>query len=355
MTPLALQLAGPDFADQPATTVVTGASGWLGQSLVETLATEPGRQLRCLVRGADQIDIVRKRAPDAKVVVGDVRDPSALDRLFEGLDRPSVFHTAALIHPESGRTRDFFDCNVGGTSLVADRARRVSACRLVHVSSNSPFGFNHTPYEVFDEDSDYHPVGGYGRSKLEAERRVLDMASRGDLAAVVIRAPWFYGPNQPARQTKFFSAIRKGRFPRVGDGSNRRSMVYVDNLVQGLLRAERRQGVEGSSLWVADAEPYTMSRVMDAVKAALADNGLPVAGRQLRLPGGVGDLAEWLDTGLQGLGRYSQALHVLSELNKTIACSIDGAARVLGYQPTVALEEGMKRSVAWCLEQGMEL
>jgi nucleoside-diphosphate-sugar epimerase len=132
-------------------------------------------------------------------------------------------------------------------------------------------------------------------------------------------------------------------------------MVYVDNLVQGLLRAERREGISGSAFWIADAEAYPMTRILDAVKAALAGAGLPVSARQLRLPGSVGDAAQQIDLSLQRLGKYSQTLHVLSEMNKTIACSIERARQVLHYEPEVALEQGMERSVAWCLEQGMRL
>jgi nucleoside-diphosphate-sugar epimerase len=349
-----IDLPAPDFRPRPAATVVTGAAGWLGQGLIEQLGSEPGRNLRCLVRSAEQVAVVRQHAPDAKVVVGDIRDPSALDRLFEGFEGCSVFHAAAVIHPTGG-TREFFDCNVGGTSLVLDRAQRLGASRVVHVSSNSPFGFNRSPYEVFREDAEYRPVGGYGQSKMEAEQRVMQVAGRGALDTVVVRAPWFYGPNQPARQTRFFTAVRKGRFPLLGDGSNRRSMVYLDNLVQGLLRAERREGISGRAFWIADSEPYPMTRVMEAVKAALAKAGLPVASRQLRVPSIAADVAERVDLTLQGLGRYSQTLHVLSEMNKTIACSIDEARDALQYEPDIAVEEGMQRSVEWCVDNGMRL
>ena len=58
------------------------------------------------------------------------------------------------------------------------------------------------------------------------------------IETVVVRPPWFYGRHQPRRQTRFFTAIRTGRFPLVGDGSNRRSMVNTDNLVDGVVRAE---------------------------------------------------------------------------------------------------------------------
>ena len=90
---------------------------------------------------------------------------------------------------------------------------------------------------MFRNDEPYDPYLGYGRSKMLAELRLLDEVANG-LDAVIVRPPWFYGPHQPARQTRFFTMVRKGRFPVVGDGRQRRSMVYVDDLVDGIVRAE---------------------------------------------------------------------------------------------------------------------
>ena len=62
-----------------------------------------------------------------------------------------------------------------------------------------------------------------------------------------------------------------------------------------------------------------------------------------------------MDWGLQSLGLYHSKIHVLSEMNKTIAASVDKAKRELGYRPQVALEEGMRRSIAWCRDQGITI
>jgi len=195
--------------------------------------------------------------PRIEVVAGDVRDPTVVDRLFDGIAKPTVVHAAAVIHP-ARQVRELFDVNVGGTQLVLDRARRVGATRFVHISSNSPFGANRTSHDRFDEDSRFAPYMGYGRSKLEAEQLVQRSFDRGDLATVVLRPPWFYGPFQPERQTKFLAAVRRGRFPLVAPGTQRRSMVYTGNLVQGVLLAEVVAAAPGHAYWIADAEPYAL-------------------------------------------------------------------------------------------------
>jgi nucleoside-diphosphate-sugar epimerase len=107
---------------------------------------------------------------------------------------------------------------------------------------------------------------------------------------------------------------------------------------------------------VADAEPYALHEILRTVRRALAAEGLAVSGpERVPVPRLAARAAEKADAVLQARGRYSQGLHVLGELNHTIACDIDRARDELGYEPTVALEEGMRASVRWCLEHGERL
>jgi nucleoside-diphosphate-sugar epimerase len=337
-----------------ATAVVTGAAGWLGQNLVRDLAAE-GRPVRALVHDPDDGPLLALAGPSVQPVLGDVRDPVSLGRLFDGLDAPGVFHAAGVIHP-GGTTRPFFDVNVGGTQLVLDAARRAGAGRFVHISSNSPFGANERPTDRFTEDSEPEPYLGYGQSKHEAEQLVAQAWERGDLETVVLRPPWFYGPFQPPRQDQFFAAIRKGRFPLVGDGSQQRSMCFTGNLVQACRLAERSDAAPGRAYWIADAEPYPLADIFAGVREALAAEGLEVTTRRpLRLPRAGAAVAARLDAVLQAADRYVQPLHVLGELRDTIACDIGRARQELGYEPQVALVEGMRASIRWSLARGARL
>ena len=330
--------------------VVTGAAGWLGQNLVRALLSD-GRRVRGLVRTPEERSLLELLGPSAEAVVGDVRDPSSVDALFAGVGEATVFHSAAVIHPAK-HVRELFDVNVGGTQLVLDRSKRAGAARFLHVSSNSPFGANPTRDHRFTEDSPYHPYLGYGRSKMEAEQLARSYHERGDVPVVILRAPWFYGPFQPPRQTRFIAAVRRGRFPVVGDGSARRSMVYTGNLVQGLLRAERSEAAPGRAYWIADPEPYEVREVVETVRRAAADEGLAVSGGSPRVPVALARAAAALDAVLQARGRYVQPLHVLGELKDTIACDVTRAREELGYDPEVTLYEGMRASIRWCLERG---
>ena len=342
--------------EPPDVTVVTGAAGWLGRALLDHLTGDgpharAGR-IRALVTNEEDATAAAA-IPRVDAVVGDIRRPDGLTDLFTGLAGiVDVVHTAGVIHP--ARIDDFVEINARGTENVMAIAAARGVRRVVHVSSNSPFGVNATPNDVFRNDEPYAPYYGYGRSKMQAELRVLDAVAAG-LDAVIVRPPWFYGPFQPARQTTFFRMIRAGRFPVIGDGRQRRSMVHVDNLVQGIVRAELTATPSGRGWWIADAEPYEVNEIVATVGRALAAEGFEVRANRLRLPAVAGRLAERADAVLQRAGRYLQPVHVLGEMDKTIACDISAARAELGYEPTVALEEGMRQSIRWCVAQGLDL
>ncbi len=334
-------------------TVVTGAGGWLGTALVHRLVADGRPGLRLLAHDTAQAARLRRIAPDAHVVIGDLARTQTSARLLHGIDGPcDVLHAAGLIHPRV--IRDLYVTNVDGTRRLLDAALRAGVRRVVHVSSNSPFGTNPIPTDRFRADEPYHPYYAYGRSKMLAELEVLAAVERG-LDAVIVRPPWFYGPHQPPRQTTFFRMVRAGRFPVIGDGEQRRSMVYVENLVDGVLAAEAADGVTGRGFWIADAEPYTVNEIVATVGRALTDEGFDVKAPGKPMPAIVGRVAERIDALVQRSGRYQQQFHVLGEMDKTIACDITASRQVLGYEPRVALYDGMRASIRWCVAEGLEL
>ena len=277
---------------------------------------------------------------------GDITRAEDCARLCEGARGAAVFHVAGIIHPQ--RRADFYRVNVDGTRNVLEAAIAAGVRRAVVMSSNSPCGTNPHPDHVFDEASPYRPYMHYGRSKMQMEQAVAAYNQAGKIETVIIRAPWFYGPNQPPRQSLFFRMIRDGKGPLVGGGDNRRSMAYVDNLCQGLMLAAATDAANGRTYWIADERPYTMREIIDTVERLLeTEFGQKCAHKRMRLPGLASEVAWVVDKTLQGVGLYHQKIHVLSEMNKTIACSVERAKAELGYRPTVDLEEGMRRSLKW--------
>jgi len=342
--------------------LVTGTPGWLGTRLVRVLAeglpdgpdlaADPERPIRCLVLRGQEKAGLEAIGGRIEVVEGDVLDPASLEAFCRGAEGAALFHCAGVIHPTAG-VRQLFRVNHEGTRNLLAAAEGAGVRRAVCVSSNSPMGCNRGPDDLFDESAPCNPYMAYGRSKVLMEKAVREFEERGRLETVVVRPPWFYGPDQPPRQTEFFSMIRKGRAPIVGGGENRRSMAYVDNICQGLLLCERVAAARGRTYWIADARSYTMNEIVDTIERLLEEEfGFTVAHRRLRLPGIASQVAGFLDRMIQWTGLYSTRIHVLSEMNKTIACSIEKARSELGYDPRDSLEEGKRRSIGWCLENG---
>jgi nucleoside-diphosphate-sugar epimerase len=341
--------------------IVTGATGWLGISLVNALVngladcdaiSQPQRNLRirCLILPGQDDSVLKSLSDRIEVIAGDLRNPKDCARLCEGAQGAILFHPAGIIHPT--RVAEFYQVNEQGTKNLLDAAIQFGVKRIVAVSSNSPCGCNPHPDHLFDEESPYNPYMNYGRSKMLMELAVKECYQSGKIETVIIRAPWFYGPYQPPRQTLFFQMIRDGKAPIVGDGNNLRSMAYTENLCQGLLLAALVEKANGEIYWIADARPYSMNEIIDTVEFLLeSEFNQKCAIKRLKLPGLASEIALGLDASLQKIGAYNQKIHVLSEMNKTIACSVAKARRELGYNPKVSLEEGMRRSLKWVFKQ----
>jgi nucleoside-diphosphate-sugar epimerase len=347
-----------ELREPPEATIITGASGWLGTALMTSFTDEaspwfrPG-VLRALVRTDDEARRLSSLSPSVEPVVGDLTDVASLAPLWKGLSATSdLIHTAGVIHP--ARVDDFYAVNAEGTRTMLQLAHEHGVNRFVHVSSNSPFGTNADRNDRFRATEPYNPYFGYGRSKMQAELSVGQAVDDG-LNAVIVRPPWFYGPYQPPRQTKFFRMVRAGRFPILGTGEQTRSMSYVDNLVQGVVRAELVDTPPGRGWWIADARPYTINEIITTVGRALADEGFDVKPNRVRMPRTIGQIAEYVDSALQRSGRYNQQVHVLGEMDKNIACDISAARLELGYDPQIELYEGMRRSIRWCVGEGLML
>lgn len=343
--------------------LVTGAQGWLGTRLVELCSNgvppaddprlfPPGSMIRCLTLPGTNPDELASRE-NVQTVTGNLLDPESLREFCSEAEGATMFHIAGVVHPTRG-VKEFDEVNVQGTRSLLQAAEQAGIKRIVVISSNSPFGSNPSRDHLFDEDSPYNPYMGYGRSKARMEVAVREVAARGTLETVIIRPPWFYGPHQPPRQTLFFKMIKDGRFPILGDGRQQRSMAYVDNICQGMLLAASVEQANGQAYWIADERPYTINEIVETVSGVLKDEfGIPCARKQTHLPDFVGDVARFADGFLQSMGFYQQKIHVLSEMNQSIACSIAKAKRELEYQPTVSLREGMIASVRWCIASGL--
>lgn len=324
--------------------LVTGAPGWLGTRLVEILC-EKGRDVKCLV--LPNADDSYLKSVGATVFRGDLTKPDTLNGLCDDVN--IVYHCAGLIHPK--RIRELYEINVGGTNNMLNEAVKSGVSRFIYVSSNSVGGTNLSRDRLMREEDPPRPFKHYGQSKYKAELLVNQAQNENKIQTTIIRPCWFYGVRQPDRQTIFFKMIKKGNPIIFGDGKNLRSMSYIDNIIDALFLIEQKDISIGKTYWIADERPYPTVEIYETIAKLLdVENVSP-----RRVPAFVSTMCEIADSVIQAAGMYIKEIHVAGEMDKDIACSIKKAKDELGYQPKVDLEEGMRRSIEWCLANGIEI
>ena len=210
----------------PQMTVITGASGWLGRALVDRMLSDPSRpQLRLLAHTTAEAralnDLASKGQTSIDVVIGDIAKADTAARLLHGTGSDvDVIHTAGIIHPTA--TRQFFEVNTNGSRNVAQAALDHGVRRMVHVSSNSPFGTNPRPSDTFRAVEPYHPYYAYGRSKMLAELAVADavgavqaaISERPDICLLDVRMPGSDGSSPAGMSRSNWSSTVRSCPPR---------------------------------------------------------------------------------------------------------------------------------------------
>src|SRR6185503_8597426 len=164
-------------------------------------------RVRCLVLPGQDAAPLRKISDRIEIVTGDIRNAADCARFCEDARGAVLFHTAGIIHPR--KISELYEINLQGSINVLDAAITGGVRRAVVVSSNSPCGCNPRPDHLFDEEARYHPYMNYGKSKMQMELAVKERQAK--IETVIVRPVWFYGPNQPPRQSLFFQMIRQGK------------------------------------------------------------------------------------------------------------------------------------------------
>lgn len=330
---------------------LTGVPGWLSQALLDDLSdvSRDGiPEVRAFVHRSllsNSSNLIKRNPRIASVHSLDLAQPEspATEQELRGID--VLVHCAAVIHVR--KTADWYRINTEGTLRLAKAARAAGVRRLVFISSNAVGGRCESANQVLDESVPPRPLSHYGRSKWLAEQGLMQMHKPGDFEVVILRPSMFYGPPVPDRHVDIYRKIISGRMPIIGGGAYRRSITYIDNLVQATRLAISHPAAAGEAFYVVDEPIYTTRKITEMMAQALS---VPL--RVLSLPSIVGDVAYWTDRLLAATGIYWQDLHLVGESNWHVAISCGKIKRTLGYSPKVELAEGMRCAVSWCRSQG---
>ena len=323
---------------------VTGASGFVGSHLVETLVAA-GVATRAIVRPTSD---TRWLPPGAERTIATMDDDEALGRAVR--DASVVFHLAAVT--STARSGEYVRTNADGTRCVLDAVRRCApGARVVLCSSLAAVGPSRSERPL-DESVVPRPVSAYGRSKLAAERVAEAFAAEHRLDIVIVRPGAVYGPRDRDILAAFRLASR-GLALRVSSSEQRLAMVHVRDLVHALVLASRPARTTASEVrryHVSDGTTPTWSAVNAAIAAAVGHRA-----RALGVPRGAALAVATLDT-LVAQFRHAKPLLTRDRIAELSAadwsCDIARAREELGFTPRVELEAGMRQTAEWYRTQG---
>lgn len=306
--------------------LVTGAGGFIGSHLVETLAQQ-GAKVRALVRYNSRGDIGLLRflnsdySHNVEIVMGDLRDTSAVLNAMSNCE--IVFHLGALIaipysyvHP-----REVIETNVMGTLNVLEAARITKPSRVIHTSTSEVYG---TAKSIPINEG--HPLQGqspYSASKIGADKIVESYYRSYELPVVTVRPFNTYGPRQSTRAvipTIITQALTKDSI-KLGELSSTRDFTFVDDTVRGFLCAAEAKAIEGREINLGSKQEIS-----------------------------VGDLAKAI---IRMIGREVEVICEDNRLRPTksevfrLYADNSLAYQVMNWQPLTSLDEGLAKTISW--------
>lgn len=318
-------------ASSPRHVCITGALGFIGRRLAAHYRAAGVR-----VTGVDL-----RAEPALAVLAGDLTAPGDWQRAFAGADL--VVHTAALVGMGSDEAA-FWRANCLATRHVLDAAAAAGVGRLVHLSSIVAFGFDYP--DGVDERYPLRPNGvPYVDTKIASEQLVLQAHAAGEVPCTIVRPGDVYGPGSHFWTLSPLRTIAAGRMVLPAMGQGHLSPVFVDDLVDGIVRAGGAPEAAGHIFTVTGGDTITANVFFGHYARMLGKTSVPVAPTALvvALAATVGRLLGDSDV-TPAAARY---------VARRGGYSIAKARARLGYSPAVDLAEGMRRIEAWARASGI--
>jgi UDP-glucose 4-epimerase len=315
------------------TALVTGATGVIGPVLIRRLLRD-GYHVRALIRRESEYGVLPE---DVDIRLGDLTDGHVAQEAAVGVD--VIFHLAAKLHLDHQGPADedvYKVVNVEGTRHIAEAARINEVRRLIFFSTINVYGPGEAGL-VFDEDSPLHPDSWYAQTKARAEEIILNGSP-----AVVLRLAAVYGPGMKGNYPRLLEALRRGFFPMIGDGRNRRTLVFIGDVCQAARLAAEHPEAVGQIFNVTDGEVHTLQEVIQVICEALGKRPPRFA-----LPRGLVRPAFGLmEDGFGLFGRRSPiGRSTVDKILEDLAVNGDRIKRKLGFRPQYDLLKGWQKTI----------
>ena len=310
--------------------LVTGGAGFIGSHLVET-SLAAGHTVAILDDFNDFYDPQIKRAniekisKDVPVHQIDLRENDAVRNLFRREKFDTIAHLAARagVRPSIQHPQLYYDTNVTGTLHLLDAARATGVERFIFASSSSVYGVSKTvPFS--EEQHLTQTISPYAATKIAGEFLCSTYSHLYQLRVVALRYFTVYGPRQRPDLAihQFTKKIHSGQpIDQFGDGTTRRDYTYIDDIIQGTMAALTYNGPLFDIFNLGESETIQLKDLIEKIEKALGKSA-----KINQLPEQPGDVP--------------------------LTCAdISKARKLLGYNPTTQLSEGLPRFIEWFMQR----
>ncbi len=314
--------------------LITGSTGFIGNHLIPVLS-----QKAWCVTAAVRSASYQVLTPITAITVGNIDGNTNWEYCLEGID--SVIHLAARAHilednvanPEA----EFFKVNTEGTANLVQQSVQAGVKHFVLLSSVG--AMTTLSNQPLDESYPCHPDTPYGRSKLTAEQALISLASQSEMSWTILRPTLVYGQGNPGNMERLIKLVKKGWVLPFGQVNNRRSFVYVGNLVNAIITCLTHPSAKNQTFLISDGEDLSTPDLIRKIAYYLdcPCNLLPVPPSLLRIAGHLGDVGEKL------LGR-SLPINVsaIERFLGSLVVNSNYIRNTLNWKPPFTVEEGLK-------------
>lgn len=315
--------------------LVTGSSGFIASHLMPALLNR-GWHVRGAVRGDSALKKLTSHIEGT--IVGELGPETDWSLAVSGMD--VVVHLAARVHLMRDSDRNAYErANVLGSRKLAEDAAAAGVRRLVFVSSVKAMGEASPEGRPWREDDRCCPEDDYGKSKLAAELVLSEIAARTNMQIVILRPAVVYGPGMVANMYALFRIVDRGLPLPLASVENRRSLIYVGNFADAIIKVVERPRVSGETFLVSDGQDLSTPELIRATARALGRPArlFPVPPRLLRL-----------------IGRVAGKSEEVNRLASSLTVDISKIGRLLGWRPPFAVDEGLAKTAQWFRQAGKQ-
>ena len=306
--------------------LVTGATGFIGKQLSETL-TNSGHEVRCTARSHSSSDPVFR-----ELIACDLESADSLDQLTSGCE--VIVHLAGRAHMMSDDPAKseslYISANVDVTRRLAQSAARNGVKRMILMSSVKVNGESTTIDTPFTPHDTPNPQDPYGRSKTQAEQALWEVTSMSKLEGVVIRPPLVYGPRVRANFASLIGIVDRGIPLPLGSIQNKRSFVALDNLFDLISTTLQSPNAAGNTFLVSDGNDLSTPELVRSIASALRKSPtlIPIPSALLKLAAMFAGM----------LGAYDR-------LCGSLTVDISLTKQLLDWAPPFTVQDSLQRTV----------